>query len=298
VVPGVAIATALLPPLCTAGYGLATLQMDYFLGAFYLFFMNCVMISLAALLIVVYMRFPRYSYVNERLRRKVRNGIIFFVLVFSVPSIVIYYNVIKENRENQRLSEFIEQEIESNPELYLDNYKTLETDSGTKLIVSIKGKYLDERSITELRNRFKNYRLNDYTIEVVQSGESLTNDHLEDFGQKFKVDILSDLYTQNEQKLKSKGDEIELLQRELRRISLHNLAGEKISKLIYSQFHIDRFAIDNLIYYSSGRTDTIPTALVVWKDRKSKNEEEEKLKKLLKIQLETDELILQSEISE
>jgi len=62
VIPGVAIATALMPPLCTAGYGLATLQLNYFLGAFYLFFINTVFIAIATFVVVRFLKYRRHSH--------------------------------------------------------------------------------------------------------------------------------------------------------------------------------------------------------------------------------------------
>ena len=126
VVPGVAIATALMPPLCTAGYGLATTQWDYFFGAFYLFFMNAVMISLAAVVIVIYLKYPKYSFVDEKTKRKVKTGIIGTVIVLSIPSIVLYVNLLQESRLDRFTKQFISTEIESNPLIFVDNYKRIE----------------------------------------------------------------------------------------------------------------------------------------------------------------------------
>ncbi|MBO6517634.1 MAG: DUF389 domain-containing protein [Bacteroidia bacterium] len=97
VIPGVAIATALMPPLCTAGYGLAVWDMNYFLGAIYLFFINSVFISLAALIVVRYLRFPIASYINPKLRRRGRGLIILFVIAVAVPSVIIYGKALRES---------------------------------------------------------------------------------------------------------------------------------------------------------------------------------------------------------
>lgn len=92
-IPGVAIATALMPPLCTAGFGLATLRWSYFLGAFYLFFINAVFISAATYLIVKSLHFPEKGFINRRLERQYRFwfGLVgFFVLI---PSVYFLYTV-------------------------------------------------------------------------------------------------------------------------------------------------------------------------------------------------------------
>ena len=81
VIPGVAIATALMPPLCTAGYGLATGHLSYFFGAFYLFFINMVFIALATVIFVGYLKPPHKQFVDAAVERRVRNYIVALVLI-------------------------------------------------------------------------------------------------------------------------------------------------------------------------------------------------------------------------
>ena len=76
VIPGVAIATALMPPLCTAGYGLATFQMEFFLGAFYLFFINTVFISLATLLTARILKFPQKENLDDKITKRTNRVIL------------------------------------------------------------------------------------------------------------------------------------------------------------------------------------------------------------------------------
>jgi uncharacterized hydrophobic protein (TIGR00271 family) len=99
VVPGVAIATALMPPLCTAGYGLATLKMNYFFGAFYLFFINSVFISIATFIVVRYMlRFPIVEFIDSAKLRRYKLYFGIFIILTIAPSTVIFYQVIQEAR--------------------------------------------------------------------------------------------------------------------------------------------------------------------------------------------------------
>lgn len=85
VIPGVAIATALMPPLCTAGYGLATGNLIYFLGAFYLYFINSVFISLATFLGVRVMHFQRKEFVDKNREKKVRKYIVLIAILTMCP---------------------------------------------------------------------------------------------------------------------------------------------------------------------------------------------------------------------
>lgn len=92
-IPGVAIATALMPPLCTAGFGLAVGRIDYFFGGFYLFFINAVFISLSTYMIVKYLHFHTKSYVDQAKQKRVAQimGIMLFIVV--LPSVYFLYNV-------------------------------------------------------------------------------------------------------------------------------------------------------------------------------------------------------------
>jgi uncharacterized membrane protein len=92
VIPGVAIATALMPPLCTAGYGLATWQFSYFFGAFYLFIINTVFIALATFIIVRFLHFP-YKQLKDERADKIANRIIWgIVMVTLLPSVYFGYD--------------------------------------------------------------------------------------------------------------------------------------------------------------------------------------------------------------
>lgn len=94
VVPGVAIATALMPPLCTAGYGIATGNLHYFGGAFYLFTINSVFIGFASLLVVKLLRLPERGEIDDATRHKTRLAIAFVVIATAVPSAFLAYDLV------------------------------------------------------------------------------------------------------------------------------------------------------------------------------------------------------------
>lgn len=107
VVPGVAIATALMPPLCTAGFGLAHANWAYFAGAFYLFLINSVFIALATLATVRWLRYPLHSYADEALTRRMRKYITVVVLVTVLPSIYLAWRLVQQNGFTQRAQRFV-----------------------------------------------------------------------------------------------------------------------------------------------------------------------------------------------
>jgi uncharacterized hydrophobic protein (TIGR00271 family) len=111
VIPGVAIATALMPPLCTAGYGLSIGNFYYFLGAFYLLFINTVFICLATYLMLRFLRFPYIHYPDPKKTKRIRAWMILIVLVTFIPSVVIAWFMISKNIYEYNAARFISKEL-------------------------------------------------------------------------------------------------------------------------------------------------------------------------------------------
>lgn len=108
VIPGVAIATALMPPICTAGYGLATLQFNFVFGALYLFTINTVFIAVAALLVCQVLKFPIRSVVDPQKRKGVNRIISAVLLITIVPSIIFGYNLVQQENFNEAANRYIQ----------------------------------------------------------------------------------------------------------------------------------------------------------------------------------------------
>ncbi|HHU26061.1 MAG TPA: DUF389 domain-containing protein [Bacteroidales bacterium] len=108
VIPGVAIATALMPPICTAGYGLATLQFNFVFGALYLFTINTVFIAVAALLVCQVLKFPIRSVIDPQKRKGVNRIISAVLLITTVPSIILGYNLVQQENFNEAANRYIQ----------------------------------------------------------------------------------------------------------------------------------------------------------------------------------------------
>ncbi len=106
-IPGVAIATALMPPLCTAGFGLATMQWSYFFGAFYLFFINAVFISLATYLIVKYLHFPEKEFINKKLQKKYSYWFTAISIIVLAPSVYFLYTVYEKEKIKRDIRDLV-----------------------------------------------------------------------------------------------------------------------------------------------------------------------------------------------
>ncbi|WP_332026090.1 DUF389 domain-containing protein, partial [Kaistella sp.] len=111
-IPGVAIATALMPPLCTAGYGLATGKWTYFGGAMFLYAINCVFICIATFIIVKYLKYPAAEFVDKRKESRVRTWISVITVLMIIPSIYFAYRFIAQQRYYEQVSKFITTEFE------------------------------------------------------------------------------------------------------------------------------------------------------------------------------------------
>ncbi len=188
VIPGVAIATALMPPLCTAGYGLATGDMDYFLGASYLFFINSVFISLSALLVVRYLRFPIASYVNPKVLFRTKTGITIFVILVAVPSVFIYISAMKESIFKTEARSFINERINTDNHVVINpvlNYG----DSINKIKLFVYGDEYSPSEKDSLTLLMNNYRLQNTQLEIHNMGtfdafKSITQQKDEIIGEK------------------------------------------------------------------------------------------------------------------
>ncbi|CAL2086091.1 DUF389 domain-containing protein [Tenacibaculum sp. 190524A02b] len=122
VIFGVAIATALMPPLCTAGYGLAIGNFTYFRGAMYLFIINTIFIALATFLVLKLLGFTMIRYVNSVKRKRIARIASFIAILVMVPAVFTFITTLNEAQTNKQIRDYIKNEIRDNKELQLMNY--------------------------------------------------------------------------------------------------------------------------------------------------------------------------------
>ncbi|MBS1911068.1 MAG: DUF389 domain-containing protein [Bacteroidetes bacterium] len=176
-IPGVAIATALMPPLCTAGYGLASGRWSFLLGAFYLFFLNTVFISLATYLIARLLKFPQATYVKQEVKRRVDRLITAFVVITVIPSIVIFYDVITTLRQQAAAERFIRQELEVGGRTAV-NWKLDRRDSSMVLRVYLAGTPFDSSATDSLNALLPARGLPNGQLRLVQLNLSPNAGHI------------------------------------------------------------------------------------------------------------------------
>ena len=169
VIPGVAIATALMPPLCTAGYGLAVSNTSYFFGAFYLYFINTVFIAFTTCIGVRLLHFHRKKFVDREKMKRVNYYIISIVIITMLPAGYMTWSIIKQSVIENNIEKFVRDELD-NSGTYIISH---EYDSKTKTlnVVAI-GKPISVGAIAKAQKSMADYKLGDYTLKVIQGASS------------------------------------------------------------------------------------------------------------------------------
>lgn len=310
VIPGVAIATALMPPLCTAGYGLATLQMSYFLGALYLFFINSVFISLSTFIVVKYLHFPLMNYVSPKKERKIKMYIIIFVILIILPSANIFWSVIQESRFNYRVESFINENFTKyKPDIiYTDIVYSRKTSS---IDIYLTDEVFSEAQILDFKEMLPIYGLSNKGAGIIVTDSTALNFHqeknnldtlvskIDNIGEaihnKLRVGILEDIYKKQEGIIQGKNAKIDFLESQLIKIKQDTFPLQSIKKELTIQYpQIKQFAFAKTIELNdSNKYDTIPTLLVSWRRGTYKSHIREKskiLKEWMQIRLRLDTL--------
>ena len=176
VIPGVAIATALMPPLCTAGFGLATLQFTYFIGAFYLFFINTVFIAIATYMVVRFLKYEKHSFLDSKKERKVRRSMVLIVLVTLIPSVVIGYRIVKRSVFEANADRYVATVMKFPQAQVVDYSRMLRADGSSYIDVVLVGEPVSEDAIDNARLQMSGYGLLGTELIVHQAGERGTDD--------------------------------------------------------------------------------------------------------------------------
>lgn len=175
VIFGVAIATALMPPLCTAGYGLAIWNIDYFLGAMYLFTINTIFIALATFVVLKVLRFPMLKYANSKKRKRIAQIAAFFGIIAMIPAIMTFITLLNETGINSDYKNFVKNEIAVNDHLWLQKDKIDIAEN--KISLFFNGE-IDDATRTDLRNELKGYEnIKDFDL-AINANESRSTDEL------------------------------------------------------------------------------------------------------------------------
>jgi len=290
VIPGVAIATALMPPLCTAGYGLANGQWSFFFGAFYLFTLNSIFIAGATFLIVRYLKYPLVSFINADTEKRAKRYMIAFIIVVILPSAYIFYGVVKETIFMGKAENFISQNLEFEGTEIIS--KKITYGDTSRIDIFIMGEPVTNQTQEQLENQMAQVGL-EKTILKIHQPKDVSNDIAGRLSKEVRVGILEDIYQKNEERMMEKDAQIVSLEKQLFEYKKDSIPFENIRKEIaINHPDIDRLAYAKTVEMNGNKLDTIPTFMVSW-NRKStteKQKESEKLERWLQQRLAFDTL--------
>jgi len=255
--PGVAIATALMPPLCTAGYGLANGNLIFFLGAFYLFFINSVFISFSTFLVIRFLKLPKVLFLDREKENRVKKYIFLFVTFTIIPSIYLAYNIVSKSIFESNANQFIKNEFINNKSIILHkdiNFKT----NTIELLVG--GDTISEKDRSTLSNKLERYNISSTKLIIKDSNANIQSEL-----NTIKKSILDDMIRKNVETLEEKDSRIEKLESQL---EVQN--NQFNSKEIFEELKAQYPSCESLILHSSLKIEKLsdepmPITIVVIK---------------------------------
>ena len=176
VIAGVAIATALMPPLCTAGYGLSSFHFQYFFGAMYLFIINTVFITLATYVMVKYLRFKTVSGLEPAVAKRRNNTITALIAIVVIPSIISAIGMIQDNNFERKVEAFV-QENRLVSRSYIYDYR-IYSDHGRKVEISMTGEPMNYESQTAFFESARKHRIKDNQIVIKEHSLGMTGEEM------------------------------------------------------------------------------------------------------------------------
>ncbi len=278
-IPGVAIATALMPPLCTAGFGIATANWSYFFGAFYLFFINAVFISLATYLIVRYLQFPEKEFVNTKVARQYRRWFIILSIVALTPSIYFLYTVYKNEVIKKQIQELVLSPIKKQGNEIL-KWEVQNRDTVKLIKVYHSGRQLSDSLKNSIDSSLKKHELNSY--HLVSMRVNLTKEEVSELSAEMAKQMFQEMHLEEMKQIdtinKKPADSVSYIQ---------------ILKEVKIAFpFIDTLSNGLVLYPKRGNSiDTLP--IVFYHTKKSTTKlQRDQLYNFLRARLEKDTVVL------
>ena len=271
VVSGVAIATALMPPLCTAGFALSIKEWEFFLGAFYLFLLNSIFICLSTYLFVRYLKFPVVSYVNKRVEQKVRVYTAIFIVLLIVPAGYSFYKVALDGRFRKKAQNYVENVIKTSEYKVEARFEYGYGSHRSKIeILPVLGgaTEIPDPIIVNWKNQMGVYGLDTNDVDLVVFSEltrHVSSEHLDKYSNLSEKSLeiigakdveISRLNVENS-KLKIQVDKMQ-------RANFRVNYLEKSLKLDYPD--LESFVISYGISFENGHIDTVYSFVPVWRD--------------------------------
>lgn len=291
-IAGVAIATALMPPLCTAGYGLATQKWNFFGGAMYLFTINTIFIALSTFIIVKSLQFPMKEYLNSSHRKRISQLVYLVAFLILLPSIYMFYGLYKKSDFEQKVNSIITNFNLDKDVVVLNQKINFQTKTISFATV---GKSVSKENVEEWRAKLEKQGYPDVTFEITQSVENLeTQNMLEKLESTYFT--TQQILNKKEELLIKQEKEIIELQKQLYLSEKSKIPFDQIAKEIKINYNdVSEVAYSKLLKTNFTQIDTIPLIYLKWKPNVNQNQilsQEQKIQKWLRLKLNNEKLII------
>lgn len=280
---GVAIATALMPPLCTAGFGLASGNLHYFAGAIYLFIINCLFIMLATYTMVKYLKFNALKFSDEKLGRRTKAVSTILIILFIIPSIWSAVLLVRQNNFEDRALEFMEANKSVEKSIIYD-YKISHSD-GSKIELFYTGEPLSATAWTNIESSAKEHG--------IKPEQLIISEHTTIEGTN-EMELVKTIYERTDTELKNREAEIQRLREELKMLRGEEIPYVQIQKEISLSYpQVEDIYISRGAFVAKDSLDAKSCILVVPQCTDSiKVEDKIKLEEWLKLRLASENVVL------
>ncbi len=280
---GVAIATALMPPLCTAGFGLASGNLHYFAGAIYLFIINCLFIMLATYTMVKYLKFNALKFSDEKLGRRTKAVSTILIILFIIPSIWSAVLLVRQNNFEDRALEFMEANKSVEKSIIYD-YKISHSD-GSKIELFYTGEPLSATARTNIESSAKEHG--------IKPEQLIISEHTTIEGTN-EMELVKTIYERTDTELKNREAEIQRLREELKMLRGEEIPYVQIQKEISLSYpQVEDIYISRGAFVAKDSLDAKSCILVVPQCTDSiKVEDKIKLEEWLKLRLASENVVL------
>jgi hypothetical protein len=290
VIPGVAIATALMPPVCTAGYGVANGEWGFVAGALYLYSINCVFIALATIIGIRVLKLQRRGFSDEAVEKRVKLSLLALVLCTTLPSAYLAFRLVQAEYFKSRAQGFVSREFA------FDDTHVAETviNADKRVIeISLIGNPLSAQQLKNVENRLALADLGGTRIIVHQAGDNTLD------VTALRSSLLSDLYRDSQQALREKDVQLQQLQQQLvSRDAIFSTAGDIVDELRAQHPDVTRVFVSEGVAFQADSSQRRMLQLVVEASRVLSADEQSRIGNWFRVRTRSNDVMMRYEVTE
>lgn len=283
IIAGAAIATALMPPLCTAGYGLASGSLTYFLGAIYLYLINSIFIALATFITVRYLHFPMVRITDEAKQKRVHRIMTICTIILIIPSVYTAFVMVKENRFTQNAKQFVAANKNFDNSYIYDYSIKHSAGKHSVLTISVAGEPLSTVERTRLYEQLEKFDIGKDQLRINQTTTAVRDN-------SSSKEVVQTIFEQSEQEISKRESTILQLESELSKYKSKEFPVKQIAKEIAAQYpNLVSLSLSTGTSFKGGEEKEETIAIVEFGSRLSQ-EQLSRLKVWLAVRLDVKEL--------